>query len=304
MSRAPLRVSFGMIVFNGEYFLKQVLDGVYDFAHEIVIAEGADDISLPLANPDGSSTDSTWDILASYPDPKRKIKLVRGQWRDKDHQSNAYMEHLTGDIVWLLDSDEMYQPQDMERIARAMHDDPELMAVEMRHRVFFGGLDRIAHGKHWENTFWRVHRLYPGARYLSHRPVNVVHPSGKTMNDMKHISADQLDDWGIRMYHYSYVLDKQVEEKMRYHAHWRPTKYPREKDVNYFHYDYIEKIWNPWKTERERVEREFGISPNIYREKDGSPTRDSTVPFTGSHPPAMQTHPLYIQTYGRQSSAA
>jgi glycosyltransferase involved in cell wall biosynthesis len=299
MSKPASKFSFGMIVFNGDYFLKQVLDGVYDFAHEIVVVEGADQISRPLADKNGSSTDKSWDILTSYPDPKHKLRLVRGRWKDKDQQSNEFMKHLSGDFVWLLDSDEMYQPRDMERIARALHDDPELMAVEMRHRVFFGGLDRIAHGTHWENTFWRIHRLYPGARYIGHRPVNVMHPtSGKSMNEMKHISANQLDDWGIRMYHYSYVLDRQVEEKMRYHALWRPTKYPRERDVNYFHYDYLEKIWRPWNTQRERVEGEFGISPNIYRDSQGQVILDKTVPFTGVHPSAMESHPLHIQTYG------
>jgi hypothetical protein len=207
--------------------------------------------------------------------------------------------------VWLLDSDEMYQPADMERIARALHDDPELMAVEMRHMVFFGGLERIAHGRHWETTFWRIHRLHPGARYISHRPVNIMHPtSGQTLNEMKHISADQLDEWGIRMYHYSYVLDRQVEEKMRYHTHWRPTKYPKERDINYFHYDYLEKIWRPWKTDRDRVEREHGISPQVYRDAQGNRIpADRTVPFAGTHPPAMRSHPLYQQTYRTQCAA-
>jgi hypothetical protein len=171
-----------------------------------------------------------------------------------------------------------------------------LMAVQMRHRVFFGGLDRVAHGRHWENTFWRIHRFYPGCRYLGHRPVNLRHPSGGGMNEMKHLSADQLDEWGIRMFHYSYVMDRQVQEKIRYHAHWRPTTYPRERDVNYFHYDYIEKIWQPWRRgdagERERIEREHGISPNIYRDADGNPIKDGTIAFTGQHPPAMYTHEL------------
>jgi glycosyltransferase involved in cell wall biosynthesis len=292
MSRAS-RFSFGMIVFNGDFFLRQCLDGVYDFAHEIIVIEGSDEVSRPFANADGSSTDRTWDILQNYPDPKRKIKLFRGRFKDKDEQSNGYMPHVTGDFIWLLDSDELYQPNDMDRIARALHDDPELMAVEMRHRVFFGGLDRIAHGKHWENTFWRIHRFFPGARYITHRPVDILHPSGQTLNQMKHISANQLDEWGIRMYHYSYVLDKQIEEKIRYHAYWRPTKYPREKDVNYFHYDYIEKIWRPWKTDRRCIENAYGISPNIYRDENGIIVKDRTIAFEGLHPPAMRSHPLY-----------
>jgi glycosyltransferase involved in cell wall biosynthesis len=304
-ARARSKFSFGMIVFNGDFFLRQCLDGVYDFAHEIVVIEGADRVSQPFANPDGTSTDQTWEILQNYPDPKNKIRLFRGRFKDKDEQSNAFMQHLNGDFVWLLDSDEMYQPGDMEHLARKLHDDPELMAVEMRHKVFFGGLERIADGRHWETTFWRIHRLHPGARYISHRPVNVMHPSsGRSLNEMKHLSADQLDEWNIRMYHYSYVLDRQVEEKIRYHAHWRPTQYPREKDVNYFHYDYFERIWEPWKTDRQRIEREYGISPQIYRDAAGNRIpADRTVPFNGSHPPAMCSHPLYQRTYPMHCAA-
>lgn len=291
------KFSFGMIVFNGDFFLKQCLDGVYDFAHEIIVIEGADAVSRPFANALGQSTDNTWETLKNYPDPKNKIKLIRGTFAGKDEQSNEYMKHVTGDFIWLLDSDELYHSAHIDKLARTLHDDPELMAVEMRHHVFFGGLTRIAHGKHWENTFWRIHRFFPGCTYATHRPPTVMHPNGGSMNAMRHLSADQLDDWGIRMHHYSYVLDRQVEEKIRYHAHWRPTKYPKERDVNYFHYDYLTKIWEPWKTNRQAVESQHGISPNIYRSADGVPVPDSTVPFTGTHPAAMHSHWLYQQTF-------
>jgi glycosyltransferase involved in cell wall biosynthesis len=291
------RFSFGMIVFNGDYFLKQCLDGVYDFAHEIICVEGADEVSRPFGNPDGSSTDDTWEILRNYPDPQNKLKLIRGTFKDKDEQSNAYIAQATGDFIWQLDSDELYQPGDMERVAKMLADDSKLMAVEFPLHVFFGSLDRVAKGKHWDVGYWRIHRLYPGARYLTHRPPTVLTADGQSMNTMKHLSKSMLEELGIKLFHYSYVLDRQVQEKMRYHSYWRPTRYPREIDVNYFHYDYYEKIFQPWRYDRDRVEREFGISPNIWRDEEGNIIKDTTEHFAGAHPPAMQSHPLWQDTY-------
>lgn len=296
------RFSFGMIVFNGDFFLREALDGVYDFAHEIIIIEGADTNSMPFANPDGSSTDDTLRIIREYPDPRKKIRLIQGQWRDKDEQSNAYMSYVTGDFIWLLDSDELYQPDEMDLIARRLTDDPSLMSVSFTSRTFFGNLHRLAAGRHWQMPVWRIHRMFPGATYKTHRPPTIIHPCGQDMNTMPRLDAADLAAEGIYMYHYSYVLDRQVQEKMRYHQRWRPTIYPREKDVNYFHYDYLDKIWEPWKTNPTAIEARYGISPNMYKDAQGKPILDHTEPFVGSHPPAMRGHKLYIDTYGRAAN--
>ncbi len=35
-----MKITFGMIVFNGNYVLEEVLASVYPYAHQILIAEG------------------------------------------------------------------------------------------------------------------------------------------------------------------------------------------------------------------------------------------------------------------------
>lgn len=35
-----MKISFGMIVFNGNYVLRECLESIYPYAHEILIAEG------------------------------------------------------------------------------------------------------------------------------------------------------------------------------------------------------------------------------------------------------------------------
>ena len=71
-----LKFSFLMIVFNGDDFLHQSLESVYDFAHEIFVIEGAVKEAWPIANVDGSSTDNTIQVLNDFPDPLKKIKII------------------------------------------------------------------------------------------------------------------------------------------------------------------------------------------------------------------------------------
>jgi hypothetical protein len=40
MSKSP-RITFGMIVLNGEPFMRYNLQAIYPFAHQIIVVEGA-----------------------------------------------------------------------------------------------------------------------------------------------------------------------------------------------------------------------------------------------------------------------
>ena len=111
-----LRFSFGMIVFNGEAFLREVLESIYDFAFEVIVVEGPDVNALPMAGPDGGSSDGTMDILRTFPDPEKKIKVIRGVWQSKDHQCNRFIEEACGDYIWQVDDDEIYKREDLLKI--------------------------------------------------------------------------------------------------------------------------------------------------------------------------------------------
>ena len=151
-----------MIIFNGAEFLRQVLDSIYSFAHEIIIAEGADRNSRPYAKPNGSSTDETVDIIKSYPDPGRKILLIQGIWKDKIEQSNAWLRHATGDYVWQIDDDEIYKKEDLIKIDSLLKERPETTAVSFHWCHFFGGVDRIRPVNSKTPVVWRLFKYKPG----------------------------------------------------------------------------------------------------------------------------------------------
>jgi hypothetical protein len=117
------KITFGLIVLNGEPFTRYNLRALYPFAHQIIVAEGASPKAAHVATPDGHSIDGTLDILRRFKaeeDPEDKIIIVtaedeghpNGFWPgEKDEQSQAYAKRATGDWLWQVDIDEFYQPQ-------------------------------------------------------------------------------------------------------------------------------------------------------------------------------------------------
>ena len=69
-----MRIAFGMIVFNGNYVLEEVLTSVYPYAAQILIAEGP--VKFWQDQGFSTSTDGTNEVLHNFPDPDGKIKVV------------------------------------------------------------------------------------------------------------------------------------------------------------------------------------------------------------------------------------
>ena len=308
-----IRFSFGMIVFNGASFLHEVLESIYDFAYEIIVVEGPDSNALPMAAPDGCSADGTMEILKCFPDPKKKIKIIHGVWKSKDHQSNRFIEEATGDYIWQVDDDEVYKKEDLLRVEQILLDDPEITAVAFQWQNFYKGFDRVMVADP-PYEVWRLFRLRPGYRFSTHRPPTVVDPSsGTVMNHLKPLHGHELAAVGVFIYHYSYVFDDQVRDKIRYHTNlrldeqaagmphlpgvlsrlpwisrgWRSIwampalRFVRRHLDQGFHYDYVEKIWRQWDLDPEGVESRFGISPSPC------PYRRTTA-FKGIHPEVIR----------------
>ena len=83
------RVTFGIIVLNGEPFTRYCLRAIYPFAHEIIIVEGGHEDTRAVATADGHSLDSTLDTIRRFcaeEDPENKMTLVTidGFWPKRD----------------------------------------------------------------------------------------------------------------------------------------------------------------------------------------------------------------------------
>ena len=65
-------------------------------------------------------------------------------------------EKLTGDFVWHIDCDEIYRPEDIQKVFNYLDSNPSCYSMAFRLRSFYGGFDRYISG--FEENF-EVHRI-------------------------------------------------------------------------------------------------------------------------------------------------
>jgi len=232
-SRVRLRVTFGVIVLNGEPFTRHLLRALYPFAHEIIVVEGSAPGGRNVARADGHSSDETLEVLRQFKaenDPDGKLTVVtaedeghpNGFWPGEKHeQSRAYATRASGDYLWQIDIDEFYLPVDMERVLAMLSTDPSITAMTFKQTTFWGGLDYWVDGWYLRRGATFYHRLFrwgPGYTYSTHRPPTVLDEAGRDLRTLRWLSGDATARLGIRLYHYSLLLPKQVVEKCDYYA--------------------------------------------------------------------------------------
>ena len=277
------KIAFGMIVFEGDYVLEACLRQVYPHAAQILIAEGP--VKFWQEKGRTTSTDRTNAIIDNFPDPENKIKVVHGQFSEKDEQCSAYMQFLDDDIdyLWNLDSDEIFKSEDIDKLISIMEEEGYTSA-DVKSCSFYGGFDRYIGGfEERKGNFHRIFKVYPGSKWLTHRPPTVVHnPEIKTIPN-RHIDGDMLwYRYGIRMYHYSYVFPKQVANKIEYYE----AKVSRDKCFK----KYFETIYLPW-VQAETDEQKFKIemiNNGVHEFIKSTRPHTFTKRFEGSHPLEVQ----------------
>lgn len=221
------RITFGMIVLNGEPFIRYTLRALYPHAHEIIVVEGATPGAKNVATPDGHSRDGTLETLYDFkdhedPDNKLLIIIRDGFWSEKDEMSQTYANHATGDYLWQIDVDEFYQPQDISAIIQILQGDPSITAISFKTLTFWGSPNTIVDGWYLRRGAEIFHRLFKwdkGYRYITHRPPTVHNAQGQDIRDLYYVDGYEMERRGIVMYHYALLLPKQVTEKSDYYSH-------------------------------------------------------------------------------------
>jgi len=249
-----IKISFGMIVFNAQSILPPNMLGaclanVYDVAHEILISEGAvrpyggNNGDATWASRDGSSTDGTLEFIRNFPDPEKKIKIFtkEGYWDGKLEMCNAYASAATGDYVWQLDSDEFYKKRDMKRIINYLNNNQDIESVHFYANHFWGGWDYCCDensGRNWANQIpWmRIFKNEKGSSWKSHAPPIYQNSSGTVMGS-KILDRDTTLGFGIKLYHYGYVVRSQVEFKQQYYNGGRDSQ--------------LINLWDEWQKNKE-----------------------------------------------------
>jgi len=275
-----MKIAFGMIVFEGDYVLKECLEQVYPFAEQILIAEGP--VEFWQRQGRTTSTDDTNKILNEFPDPENKIRITHGQFSEKDEQCKAYMSSIDDDIdyIWNLDSDEVYTTEDLKKIV-AMLETERPTSVGVRSCSFYGGLEHYLTGFELAtDNFLRIFRYEKGSTWLTHRPPTIQYPSESTIV-RKHIDSDTLYSLlDVQMYHYSYVFPDQVYKKVSYYK----DSVSKQNCID----DYFNSIYLPWVTggddDRLAIENKYW---GVHEFKPQIRGECKTEPFLGRHPESI-----------------
>lgn len=283
-----MKIAFGMIVFEGDYVLKECLEQVYPFASQILIAEGP--VSYWQRQGRTTSTDDTNKILDEFPDPENKIKIVHGQFKEKDEQCLAYMTNINDDIdyLWNLDSDEVYKTEDLKKIIKFLEEE-QPTSVGVRSLSFYGGFDHYLTGFELKrDNFLRIFRFTKGSTWLTHRPPTIKYPEDANIV-RKHIDSDTLyQKTGAQMYHYSYVFPRQVHTKIGYYK----DSVSRQNCLD----NYFKRIYLPWvlggESRRQKIEAKYRGVHEFKPEVRGD---CYTAKFTGEHPEAIQKSMEFLE---------
>lgn len=269
------RITFGIIVLNGEPFTRYCLRSLYPFAHEILVVEGASRFAKDIATVDGHSIDGTLEALYRFKaeeDPEGKVQIITrdGFWSEKDEQAGAFAERATGDCLWEVAIDEFYHPHDMEHVIQLLAEDPDITAVSFRLLTFWGGFNYTTDGwylRRYPNIAPRVFRWGKGYRYATHRPPTVIDDQGRNLWQLRRVRGHDLARKGVFLYHYSLVFPSQVLRKVVY-------------------YDACPLIGR--KKLRRWAKESFLELNNVYKVHDFYDSPSWLSRFRGVHPPAVR----------------
>lgn len=222
-----LKISFGIIVLNGEPFTKYCLRQLYPFAHQIIVSEGAVEGAETISTKEGHSIDGTLETLAKLKheeDPENKIIIIEhdGFWFDKNEQSKAYAKIATGDYLWQVDIDEFYKNEDIEKIFNLLAENRDITAISFPTLTFWGSpCYRCDSWMLIRQNYYEVFRIFRWNEmyeYKTHIPPTVIDERGRNLREMNSINGEFLRKRGIWMYHYSLLFPVQVRLKGEYYS--------------------------------------------------------------------------------------
>ncbi len=151
--------------------------------------------------------------LSTHPNVKTYRKPL---WDGKVEMFNTMTADITEpSVLMLIDSDELWQTSQLEKIVTAF--ESKITAMQFRCRYFVGE-DLITKGEHcygdMDYEWWRAWRYVPGMRWVSHEPPLL----NGTLHGIPYLK-DETMEWFGKFDHYAYATEAQVRYKEAFYGY-------------------------------------------------------------------------------------
>ncbi len=247
MPQEELPVHFFTIVLNGQPFIRyhldifrqlpfrwhwHVVEGVAQLVHDTAWSVSDGGRIEPSLHREGRSNDGTSEyldsIVTAFPDAITLYRKPPGVfWDGKREMVAAPLTNIKEPcLLWEVDSDELWQPEQIETMRRLFREQPRRTAA-FYWCDFFVGPEIVVSTRYnfaqlapWE--WLRTWRFAPGMQWLSHEPPTLAWPgrNGK-MFDVAWIepfTQDETEAAGVKFQHFSYVTEEQMRFKEIYYG--------------------------------------------------------------------------------------
>ena len=254
---------------NEEEFAPLVLRSIYDQVDRILVIEGAV-ANNPRSTSDGHSIDKTREVLADFKknhDPKKKVVVIsiNKHWKNLEEMKQTFLDmSIPGDWILINDADEIYKPEDIARLRRAIELNPQACEFVPNFLHFYRDFNRVAvPGPEWQPQHQRIFKYVRGMKYNSH-PV-VTDPAGDCTYFSPHYQ------------HRRVMLN----------------------DFFIFHYGYARSNMNEiMKMKQEYYEKELAVHGAANKKfdqkvKDWFAGTEPVLQYDGEHPSVMADHPMF-----------
>lgn len=261
-----MKIAACLIVFNGKPLIDLWLNHYVNcpWIDYVCVAEGATvNMMAALGLNYQASTDGTRNTVMSYAkNEKMRVATSNVAWPEKNEQMNAAIRLVPDDTDYLIISgvDEFYHYSDLKWL-RGELETKDYTYAEFRHYHFWKYPDVVGvggRGYGYDVPADSVFRYWPGSRMTKHRPLTMTDPQGRPLKSLKPLLAGNNP---VMNYHYSYLNEKMVYEKMLYYT------------ITMRH-DYMTWYWGCWKAwtreNRQDIESRWSIHPSV----PGAVTRD------------------------------
>jgi len=264
-----MKIAAVLIVYNGQPYIGKWLQHYTScpWIDYVCVAEGATvNMMRALDLTSTRSTDGTMEAIAEYTaHPKVLWTFSNKPYTEKNEQSNAAMSVVPDDTdyIWISAADEFYHHEDIRQM-RGLLESGGYTFVELFMYHFWKSGNTIGTGGNgyaYDQPIERIFKYHTGARFTDHRPIRLNDAAGRSVKEINPLTANRHP---VRCYHYSYVDEKMVREKMRYYTVTMKRDY-----MPWFQY-----CWQAWTPQnRAEIEAKWSIHPSC----PGAVTRDVFV---------------------------